>query len=92
MSKAVQQGSRQAFRAKDLGPLIKGQIGGDQGRAPLVALAEDLEQQLQRLSDARVKPNPAGGREFFGQRLLDQGMAEVIPSRLRRELLGGPGF
>src|ERR687891_174253 len=43
---AVQQGSRQPFRTKDLGPLIEGQVGSDQNRASLVALAEDLEQQL----------------------------------------------
>ena len=44
--KAVQQRSGQAFRAKDLGPLIEEQFGGDQSRTPLIALAEDLKQQL----------------------------------------------
>ena len=42
----VQQGSGQSFRAEDLGPLVEGQIGGHHDGAPLVALAEDLEEQF----------------------------------------------
>ena len=36
VSDLVQQGSGQAPRAEDLGPLIEGQVGGYQGGAPLV--------------------------------------------------------
>ena len=43
---AVQQSPGQAFRAEYLRPLIERQVGGHQDRAPLVALAEDFEQQL----------------------------------------------
>ena len=32
--------------AEDPGPLVEGQVGGDQDGAPLVALAEDLEKQF----------------------------------------------
>ena len=46
MGESVQQGSGQAFRAEDLGPLIEGQVGGDEDGAPLVALAEDLEEEF----------------------------------------------
>ena len=46
MGESVQQGSGQAFRAEDLGPLIEGQVGGDQDGAPLVALAENLEEEF----------------------------------------------
>ena len=42
----VQQGSDEAFRAEDLGPLIEWEVGGHQDRASLVALAEDLEEQF----------------------------------------------
>ena len=35
-----------AFRAKYFGPVIEGQVGGDQDGAPLAALAEDLEEQF----------------------------------------------
>jgi hypothetical protein len=38
--RSSQERSRQAFRAKDLGLLIEGQVEGDQDRASLVALAE----------------------------------------------------
>ena len=42
----VQQRAGEALRTEDLGPLIEGQVGGDQDGAPLVALAEDLEEQF----------------------------------------------
>ena len=37
---------RSGVPTRNLGPLIEGQVGGDQGGAPFVALAEDLEEQL----------------------------------------------
>ena len=46
MSEAVQQGAGESLRAEDLGPLAEGQVGGDQDRPSLVALAEDLEEEL----------------------------------------------
>ena len=46
VGEAVQQSPGQAFRAEYLRPLIERQVGGHQDRAPLVALAEDFEQQF----------------------------------------------
>ena len=46
MSEAIQQGAGQPLRAEDLGPLVEGQVGGDQDRPSLVSLAEDLEEEL----------------------------------------------
>ena len=46
VGEAVQQSPGQTFRAEYLRPLIERQVGGHQDRAPLVALAEDFEQQL----------------------------------------------
>ena len=46
VSEAVQQGAGQSLRAEDLGPLVEGQVGGDQDRPSLVSLAEDLEEEL----------------------------------------------
>ena len=46
MSETVQQGTGQPLRAEDLGPLVKGQVGGDQNRTSLVSLTEDLEEEL----------------------------------------------
>ncbi len=46
MSEAVQQGAGESLRAEDLGPLVEGQVGGDQDRPSLVALTEDLEEEL----------------------------------------------
>ena len=42
----VQQDSSETLQAEDLGPLVEGQVGGHQDGAPLVALAEDLEEQF----------------------------------------------
>ena len=42
----VQQRAGEAFRTEHLGPLIERQVGGDQDGAPLVALAEDLEEEF----------------------------------------------
>ena len=46
MSETVQQGAGQPLRAEDRGPLVKGQVGGDQNRTSLVSLTEDLEEEL----------------------------------------------
>ena len=46
VSKSIEQGSGKAFSAEYLGPLIEGEIAGDQRGAPLVTLAEDLKQEF----------------------------------------------
>ena len=46
VDETVQQGSGQSFRAEDLRPLVESQVGGHHDGAPLVALAEYLEEQL----------------------------------------------
>ena len=57
VSKAGPERAGQAFRSKDLGPLVEGQVGGDQSSAPLVALTEDLEQQFRQILDRGTKPS-----------------------------------
>ena len=46
VSKAIQQGAGEVFRAENLGPLVEGQVGSDEDRPSLVSLAEDLEEEL----------------------------------------------
>jgi len=46
VGETIEEGSGKPFRAKDLGPLVEGQVGGHQDRSSLVALAEHLEEQL----------------------------------------------
>ena len=46
VGETVQQRSGQAFRPEHLGPLVEREIGGHQDGAPLVALAEDLEEEF----------------------------------------------
>ena len=62
MGEAVQQRSGEALRPEDLGPLVEGQVGGDQDGAPLAALAEDLEEQF----------SPGGGQGDEAQFVDDQ--------------------
>ena len=44
VSEAVEQGSGQPLRAKDLGPLVGGQVGSCQGRSSLETPAERFEE------------------------------------------------
>src|SRR5271154_837217 len=46
VSEAIEQRAGEALGGEHAGPLVEGQIAGDDDRAALVALAEDLEQQL----------------------------------------------
>ena len=57
VGETVQQRSGQAFRPEDLGPLVEGQVGGHQDGAPLVALAEDLEEQFRPGGGQGTKPS-----------------------------------
>ena len=63
----VQQRSGEPFRAEDLDPLVEGQVGGHHDGAPLVALAEDLEEQF--------RPGPGQGHEaqFFDDQQIRTG-------------------
>ena len=64
-----QQCSGEAFRAEHPGPLVEGEVGGDQGGASLVALAEHLEEQF----------SPGGGQGHESQFVDDQ---QVEPGKL----------
>ena len=46
MGEPVQQRPGEALRSEDLGPLVEGQVGGDQDGAPFVALAEEPVDQI----------------------------------------------
>ena len=46
VGQAVQESAGEPLGAEDLGPLVEGQVGGEEDRSSLIALAEDLEQQL----------------------------------------------
>ena len=69
VSEAVQQRSGEAFRPEDLGPLVEGKVGAHHCGAPLVALAEDLEEQFR----------PGSGQGHEAQFVDDQ---QVEPGQL----------
>ena len=69
VSEPVQQRSGEPFRAEDLGPFVEGQIGGHHDGAPLVALAEDLEEQF--------RPGAGQGHEAY---LVDDHLKVSLPA------------
>ena len=66
MGKTVQQSAGEPFGAEDVGPLVKGEVGGDQDGAPFVALAEDIEEEFR-----------AGGGEGDEAQLIDDQQPEA---------------
>ena len=46
MAQTIQKGCCQFLVPKDLNPLRKGEVGSDDGRAPFIALRQQIEQQL----------------------------------------------
>ena len=56
----VKQSAGEPLGAEHVGPLVEGQVGGDQDGAPLVALGEDLEGQFR-----------SGGRQGDKAQLID---------------------
>ena len=65
----------EAFRPEDLGPLVEGEVGGDQDGAPLAALAEDIEEQFR----------PGGGQGDETQLVDDeQAQAGKLPLQVEQ--------
>ena len=62
----VQQGSGEPLGSEDVGPLVEGEVGGDQDGAPFVALAEDLEEEFR-----------AGGGQGHEAQLVDDEKPEA---------------
>ena len=69
---------QQLIRPEDLGPLVEGQVGGDQDGPALAALAEELEEQFR----------PDGGQGAEAQFVDDQ---QVESDSCRCRLKGGFG-
>jgi hypothetical protein len=44
VGETIEQRASEALRGEDAGPLVEGEIAGNDDRAAFVALAEDLEQ------------------------------------------------
>ena len=81
----VQQRAGEALRAEDLGPFVEGQIGGHHDGAPLVALAEDLEEEFR-----------AGGGQGDEAQFVDDQQVELgqiplqVEQRLSSQASSGP--
>ena len=57
VGETVQQRPGEPFRTEHVSPFVKGQVGGDQDGAPLIALTEDLEAEFRAGGDRGTKPN-----------------------------------
>ena len=65
VSETIQESSSEPLGSEHLGPLVEGQVGGDQNRPSLVSLTEDLEEEL-----------CAGLREWDEAKLVDDEQLE----------------
>ena len=73
VGEAVQQRAGEALRAEDFGPLVESEIGGYKDGAPLVALAEHLEEQFR-----------AGAGQLYKAQLVDD--QQVEPRQLSLQI------
>ena len=104
VGEAVQQRTGQTLRAEDLGLLVEGQVGGDQGGVPLVALAEYLEEQFRSGSGQWHEAQFVDDQQAeAGQLTLQVEQASLVPGLQRSALpcfhrrgypapAGGPGW
>ena len=53
----IEQGRRELLVAKDLDPFAEGQVGRDESRAALIALARQIEEQFTASRLNGTKPN-----------------------------------
>ena len=80
VGEAVQQCPGEPFRAKDLGSLVEGKVGGDQDGAPFVASAEDLEEQFRPGGGQRYEPQFVDDEQpGAGQLPLEVEQPAVVP-------------
>ena len=92
MSEAVQQGAGESLRAEDLRPLVEGQVGGDQDRPSLVALTEDLEEELSPCLGERDEAQLVDDQQLEpGQPLLQIEQPPLVPGLDQLVYQGGGG-
>jgi len=97
VGQAVEQCAGQPFGAEGLGPLVEGQVAGDERCAALVALAEDLEEQLGAGLGERNKAEFVDDEELVGgklsleaqQTLLVSCLNELVDERASSPSAGG---
>ena len=70
VGEAVKQSAGEPLGSEDVGPLVEGEVGGDQDGAPFVALAEDLEEQFRAvalcLDGCDIESRGDGGQQHDG--------------------------
>ena len=77
----VQQSPSQSLRSEHIGPLVERQVGGHKHRAPLVSLAEDLEEQFRTgLRQGHEAQLVYDQQLQTGQPLLEVQQTSVVPS------------
>ena len=80
VGETVQQSPGQTFRAEYFRPLIERQVGGHQGGAALVTLAEDLEQKFGACFRERHEAKFVNDQKaILGQLLLQAQQTFLVP-------------
>ena len=79
VGETVEQCPGQAFGAEHLGPLVEGQIAGQQGGTALVALAKHLEQEFSAGLGERHEAELVDDQQLvFGRLLLEAQQALFV--------------
>ncbi len=100
VGETVEQCPCQAFGAEHLGPFIEGQIAGQQGGAPLVTLAEHLEQEFRAGLAERHEAEFVDNQQLVfcqlfleaQQAFLVPGLHQLVDQRRRRDEANGEAF
>ena len=88
----IEQGSCEAFGSEDFGPLLEGQVRGDQSGAAFIALAEHLEEQLGSGLGQRHEAQLIDDQQFIaGDLLLEAEQLLVVASFDQLADQGGGG-
>ena len=80
MSDPVEKRAGESLRPKGIGPLIEWQIAGDDDRATLISLAEDLKEQFGPGLRQRHESKLVDNKKFLPRQLfLESSKALLIP-------------
>jgi hypothetical protein len=77
----VEQRAGQTFRPEYTGPFLKRQVRGNDRRAALMALAEDLEQQLRAGLRERDVAQFVDDQQLYGSKVLLQSEQAALVAR-----------
>ena len=89
----VKQSAGEPLGAEHVGPLVEGQVGGDQDGAPFVALAEDFEEEFRTGGGEGDEAQLIDGQRVEQPSFVPGLQRSALPRFHRRDApAGGPGW